>query len=103
MVGHCLGHSDDEIVDFKIVSVIRGNNNGVTTLDFRRTNFKPFRELFSRVPWESAFECWSVFKKHFVEAQEQAIPLCSKSSKQSRRPAWLKRELCGAQEKKEIV
>ncbi|KAK4822413.1 hypothetical protein QYF61_015160 [Mycteria americana] len=28
-----------------------------------------------------------------VEAQEQAIPLCCKSSKRGRRPAWLNREL----------
>ncbi|KAF1454703.1 putative RNA-directed DNA polymerase from transposon X-element, partial [Spheniscus demersus] len=66
---------------------------------FRRTNLKLFGELFSRVPWESAFEglgvheSWSVFKKHLLEAQEQAIPLCRKSRKRGRRPAWLNREL----------
>jgi len=51
------------------------------------------------VPWESAFdslgvhECWSVFKNHLSEAQQQAIPLCHKSNKQGRRPAWLNREV----------
>ncbi|GAB0209633.1 mitochondrial enolase superfamily member 1 [Grus japonensis] len=42
---------------------------------------------------DGVHECWSVFKNHLLEAQEQAIPLCRKSSKQGRRPAWLNREL----------
>jgi len=68
-------------------------------LDFKKANLKLFRELLSRVPLESAFEglgvheCWSVFKNHLLKAQEQAIPLCRKPSKRSRRPAWLSREL----------
>ncbi|GAB0208399.1 mitochondrial enolase superfamily member 1 [Grus japonensis] len=99
MVSDCLGHSAYEMVEFKIVSVVRKKDSRVPTLDFRRANFKLFRELFSRVPWESAFEglgvheCWSVFKNHLLEAQEQAIPLCCKSSKWGRRPAWLNRKL----------
>ena len=99
MVGGCLGHSDHEMVEFKIFSVMRKKDSRVATLDFRRANFTLFRELLSRVPWESAFEalgvheCWSFFKNHLLKAQEQAIPLCPKSSKQGRRPAWLNREL----------
>ena len=68
-------------------------------LDFKKANLKLFRELLSRVPLESAFEglgvheCWSVFKNHLLKAQEQAIPLCRKPSKRSRRPAWLSRDL----------
>ena len=79
MVGGCLGHSDCEIVKFKIFSVIRKKDSRVATLDFRRANFNLFRELFNRVPWQSAFEglgvhkCWSVFKNHLLEAQEQAV------------------------------
>lgn len=52
-----------------------------------------------QVPWESPFEdlgvrkCWSVFKKHLLKAQEQAISLHCMSSKQGRRPPWLNREL----------
>ena len=99
MVGGCLGHSDHEMVEFKLLSVKRKKDSRVATLDFRRANFKVFRELFSRVPWESAFEdlgvheCWSFFKDHLLEAQEKAISLCHKSRKQGRRPAWLNREL----------
>ncbi|KAK4806138.1 hypothetical protein QYF61_001061 [Mycteria americana] len=99
MVGGCLGHSDHEMVELKIFSVMRKKDSRVATLDFRRANFKLLGELISRVPWESAFEglgvheCWSAFKNHLLEAQEQAIPLCRKSNKWGRRPAWLKREL----------
>ena len=105
MVGGCLGHSDHEITEFKIASVMRKKDSIVSTLDFRRAKFK----LFSRVPWDSAVEgsgvheCWSVFKKHLLEVQEQAIPLCHKSGKQGRRPAWLSRELLvELQRKKEL-
>ncbi|KAK4811148.1 hypothetical protein QYF61_019779 [Mycteria americana] len=99
MVGGCVGHSDHEMVEFKIFGVMRKKVSRVATLDLRRANFKLFRELVSSVPWESAFEglgvheCWSVFKSHLLKAQEQAIPLCHKSSKLGRRPAWLNREL----------
>ena len=105
MVGGCLGHSDHEIIEFKIVSVMRKKDSIVSTLDFRRAKFK----LFSRVSCDSAVEgsgvheCWSVFKKHLLEVQEQAIPLCHKSGKQGRRPAWLSRELLvELQRKKEL-
>lgn len=33
-----------------------------------------------------------LFQSHLLKAQEQAIPLCHKSSKWGRRPAWLNRE-----------
>ncbi|GAB0179901.1 hypothetical protein GRJ2_000455400 [Grus japonensis] len=87
------------MVEFKIFSVMRKKVSRVATLDFWRANFKLFRELFRRVPWESAFEglgvhkCWSIVKNHLLEAQEQAILLCCKSSNQGRRPAWLNREI----------
>jgi len=70
VVDGCPGHSDREIFEFKIFSVIRKNDSRDATLDFRRANFKQFRELFSRVPWESTLEdlgvheSWSVFKNH---------------------------------------
>jgi len=98
MVGVCICHSDHEIVELKIFSAIRKKDSRVATLNFRRANFKLYRGLFSRVPWKSAFEalgvhkCWSVFKNHILEAQEQAIPLCHRSSKQGRRPVCLNRE-----------
>jgi len=72
-VGGCLGHSDHEIVECKIFSVIRKKDMSVATPGFRRGNFKLSRELFSRVPWKSAceglgvHECWPVFKNLLLE------------------------------------
>ena len=51
----------------------------------------------SRGPWLSkaggVHECWSLFKRHFLHAQERCIPLRKKSSKGGRRPVWLNKEL----------
>ena len=80
MVGVCLGHSDHEMAECKIFGIMRKKVSRVATLDFKRANFKLFRELLSRVPWESAFEglgvyeCQSVFKNSLLKAQKQAIP-----------------------------
>jgi len=38
-------------------------------------------------------ECWSLFKHHFLHAQEQCIPLSKKSRKGGRGPAWLNKEI----------
>lgn len=47
MVGGCLGHSDHELVDFKIFGVMRKKDSRAGTLDFKRANFKLLRELLS--------------------------------------------------------
>lgn len=61
----------------------------------QKSRLKLLRELFRRVPWQTAFEAVGVHKCCPVceiclleEAQEQAI---CKSNKQDTRPAWLKR------------
>lgn len=51
--------------------VIRKKVSEVSTLDFRRANFKLLRELVSSVPWESAVEglgvhAWKAFQKFLV-------------------------------------
>jgi len=69
------------------------------TLDLRRANFALFKELLGGIPWAKALkgrgvqECWSLFKRDFLHAQERCIPLRKKSSKGGRRPAWLNKEL----------
>jgi len=98
MAGGNFGHSDQEIVEFKISGVIKKKVSRVSTQDFKTEYLKLFRKLLSNVPWESAFEglvvhdCWSIFKNHLLKEKKQAIPLNLKTSKQSRRPAWLNRE-----------
>ncbi|GAB0207763.1 hypothetical protein GRJ2_003242000 [Grus japonensis] len=55
--------------------------------------------LVGRIPWVRALEgkgvqeSWSVFKHHFLRAQDQCIPKSRKSSKGGRRPAWMSKEL----------
>jgi len=57
MVCGCLGHSDHAMVELKIFSAMREKKDSrVATLDFKRADFRLLRELFSRVPWECAFE-----------------------------------------------
>lgn len=67
-------------------------------MDFKAASIKLLKELLSNDPWESASEDsgdheWSVLKNHLLKAQEQAVPLCRRSSKRGRRPASLNREL----------
>lgn len=87
------------MAEFRIFTVKTKKDGRVTSLDFMRATFTLFRALLSRVPWESAFKdfgvhiCLSVFKIHLSEAQEQRTSPCCESSKQSRRPACLNREL----------
>jgi len=87
------------MVEFRI---LRGGSRAISrikTLDLRRANFALFKELLGGIPWARALEgrgvqeCWSLFKRHFLHAQEQCILLRKKSSKGGRRPAWLDKEL----------
>jgi len=71
----------------------------IKTLDLRRANFGLFKQLLGGFPWVRALKgrgvqkCWSLFKHHFLHAQERCIPLRKKSTKGGRRPAWLNKEL----------
>ncbi|GAB0181533.1 hypothetical protein GRJ2_000618600 [Grus japonensis] len=71
-----LGCSGHEMVEFKILRAARRAHSKLTTLDFSRTDFGLFRDLFGRVPWDKALEgrgaqdSWLVFKDHLPQAQE---------------------------------
>ncbi|GAB0209109.1 mitochondrial enolase superfamily member 1 [Grus japonensis] len=87
------------MVEFRI---LRGRSRAmsrITTLDFRRANFGLFKDLLGRIPWDRALEgkgaqeSWSVFKHHFLRAQDRCILKSRKSSKGGRRPAWMSKEL----------
>ena len=94
-----LGCSDHEIVEFRIVCDRSRATSRITTLNFRRANFGLFKGLLGGVPWVRALEgsgvqeSWSIFKYHFLQAQDQYIPRTNKSSKGARRPAWMSKEL----------
>ncbi|KFQ02734.1 hypothetical protein N329_11861, partial [Haliaeetus albicilla] len=70
----------------------------VRTLNFRKAKFQLFKDLVSRMPWESASGTReqnragrSLSILHRV--QELSIPRCKKSEKQDKRPAWLSQDL----------
>ncbi|GAB0182454.1 mitochondrial enolase superfamily member 1 [Grus japonensis] len=103
-----LGCSDHEMVEFKILRAARRARSKLTTLDFRRADFGLFRDLLGRIPWDKALEgrgaqdSWLVFKGHLPQAQEQCIPTKRKSSKNTKRPPWMNKELLGkVKQKKE--
>ncbi|KAK4832965.1 hypothetical protein QYF61_026791 [Mycteria americana] len=87
------------MVEFLILREVRRGVSRTATLDFRRADFGLFRGLADRVPWEAALkskgvqEGWTFFKKKILKVQEQAIPMCQKTSRRGRRPAWLNRAL----------
>ncbi|GAB0207049.1 ubiquitin-associated protein 1 [Grus japonensis] len=67
-IGGCLGHSDHEVVEFKIFGDRRKTATKTSTLDMGRADFRLLRELVSQIPWETALEgigvhqCWSLLK-----------------------------------------
>ncbi|GAB0203792.1 mitochondrial enolase superfamily member 1 [Grus japonensis] len=103
-----LGCSDHEMVEFRILRAARRVHRKLTTLDFRRADFGLFRDLLGRIPWDNALEgrgaqdSWLIFKGHLLQAQERCIPTKRKSSKNTRRPPWMNKELLGkVKQKKE--
>jgi len=98
-VGGSLSCSNHEMVEFRI---LRGGSRAVSrikTLDFRTANFGLFKDLLGGIPWTRALEgrgvqeCWSLFKHHFLQAQDEGIPLSKKTRKGGRRPAWISKQL----------
>ncbi|KAM9591475.1 uncharacterized protein ACIBXB_006271 [Morphnus guianensis] len=109
MVGGRLGLSDHEMVEFSILGEARKVVSKTTTMDFWRANFGLFKALVERVPWETVLkgkgvqEGWTFFKKEILMAQDQAIPMCRKSNRRGKRPAWLNGELLLGLKKKRRV
>ena len=92
------GCSDHEMEEFKILRAAMKAHSKLTTLDFRRTDFGLSRDLRSRLPWDKdrhykAQETWLIFKDHLFQAQERCIPTKSNSGKNTRRPAFMNKEL----------
>jgi len=78
--GGSLGCSDHEMVNFRI---LRGGSRAISrikTLDLRRANFGFFKDLLGGILWVRALEgrgvqeSQSLFKHHFLHAQNQCIP-----------------------------
>lgn len=69
-----------------------------TTLDFRRTDFGLFRDLFGRMPWDMAMqrretqESLLIFKGHILWTQEWSIPSGRNQGKGVRRHARMRKK-----------
>ncbi|PKU47352.1 dtw domain-containing protein 2 [Limosa lapponica baueri] len=93
--------SDHEMVEFKILRVVRRAHRYLTTLDFRRKDFGLFRDLLGKVSWDKALEgretqgTWLIFNDHLLQAQERCVPTKRKSGKIARRPAWMNKAYRG--------
>ncbi|KAK4823706.1 hypothetical protein QYF61_005772 [Mycteria americana] len=94
-----LGCSDHEMAEFKILKEPRKADSKRSTLGFRTAGFGLFRDLLDRVPWDKALEGrWAqgsclIFKDHLLQTQERCIPTKRKSGKNTRRAAWMSKEL----------
>ncbi|XP_009635708.1 rho guanine nucleotide exchange factor 15-like [Egretta garzetta] len=96
MVGGRVGHSHHGMLEFLILGEVRRGVSRRAPLDCPRAGLGQFRSLISRVPWEAILKGEGVqegFKKTIFNAQERAVPMCQKMSRQGRRAAWLNREL----------
>jgi len=98
-VGGRLGCSDHEIMNLRILCGGGRTVSRIKSLDFRRAKFGLFKKLLGEILWVRALagrggqESWSLFKHHFIRAQDRCIPLSKKSSKGGRRPAWMSKKL----------
>ncbi|GAB0209089.1 hypothetical protein GRJ2_003374600 [Grus japonensis] len=78
-VGGSLGCNDHEMVEFRILRGRSRTMSRITTLDFRRANFGLFKALLGKIPWVKTLEDrevqegWSIFKHHFLRAQDRCI------------------------------
>ncbi|KAK4831043.1 LOW QUALITY PROTEIN: hypothetical protein QYF61_014975 [Mycteria americana] len=85
--------------EFMIWRVGSKTKSKITSLDFRRDYVDLFQDLLGRVPSNKALEgrgaqeSCLIFKDHLFQAQELSMPTSGKSGKNSRRPAWMNKEL----------
>jgi len=103
-----LGLSNHEMREFSVRGEVKRRSSKTTIMDIQRADFGLFRTLVERVPWDKVLKGkgvqagWTFFREEVLQAQEQAVPMCRKTSLQGRRPAWLNRELLmGLRKKKE--
>ncbi|KFZ66869.1 hypothetical protein N338_11098, partial [Podiceps cristatus] len=82
--------------------------SGIRILNFRRANFRLFKELLAEISWEvvlrdrNAEEGWLLFKDAFLRAQELSVPLKKKVGRRGRKPAWLGKDLLAKLREKKV-
>jgi len=87
-----LGHSALETVEFKILRSARRVHSKLTALDFRRPDFRLFRDLLGRVPRDKGLEgrgtqeSWVISKDHLLQSRSDA----SQQRSQAKTPGGLR-------------
>ena len=82
--GGCSGHI---LVGFILLRDMGKARSIVRILNYRKDNFKLYKEVLRRTPWETALrdkgaqQSWKIFKGAFHKAQELSIHRCKKSGK----------------------
>jgi len=100
---------DHKMLEFSILGEVRSGVSKTITMDFWKADFGLFRTLLERVPWETVLKGKGVqqgstfFKEEVLKAQEPAVPMCHKTNRQGRQPAWLNRQLLLGLRKKRRV
>jgi len=108
VVGDRLGLSYHEMTELSVHGEIKRGASKTTFTDFRKADYA-FRTLVKRVlsgrvlKGKGVQAGWTFFKEEFLKAQEQAVPMCHKTNRRGRRPAWLNREpLLGLRKKSTV-
>ena len=79
-IGGSLGCSDHALVEFVILKNAGLAKSTVTTLCFRKGNFRLLKELLSGIPWETVLkgmgteQSWQLFKDTLLRVQRLSIP-----------------------------
>lgn len=84
--------------DYEILREWSREKNSITTLGFSRAEFSLFMDLLRRVSQHNALEGSGVqenwlFKNHFLQPQEQFIPMKMLSGENNRMTAWMNKEI----------
>lgn len=87
------------MVEFRILKGGGKAKTKITAVDLRRADFGIFRDLLRRIPWETVLESRVVQERpvilryHLPTKLKSGLPASRKSSKGSRRPTWMNKEL----------
>lgn len=84
VVGRYLGHSEHGMTEG--LGEVRRGVSRAASVELQRASFGLFRILADRVLWEAALKGhgvqagWTFFRKEVSKVQDQAIPMCQKTS-----------------------
>jgi len=98
-VGGSLGCSDHALVEFVISRNVGLAKSGVRTLNFRRVDFRLFKE-FAKISWDAVLkdkdveESWILFMDAFL-SQVLSVPLKKTAGRGGRKSVWLSKYLVG--------